>query len=78
MAQESSDDGLFPMTDEWERVNGPFIDEKGRTNPRAMEDRQLLEEILRNQRQANDTIEAFIENMAKNPMFKMFAGKFGM
>lgn len=53
------------------------IDEKGRVAPELMPDRALLVEIVHNQRAANDAIEQFIESMAKNPMLKMLAGKFG-
>lgn len=53
-------------------------DAKGRMDPRDMTDRALLEEIVTSQRETQDLVVAFIENMKTNPMMRMFAGKMGM
>lgn len=65
-------------------VNGALMapehakDAKGRTDPRDMSDRELLEEIVASQRETQDLVVAFIEGMKTNPMMRMFAGKMGM
>jgi hypothetical protein len=53
------------------------FDEKGRQNVESMTDRQLLEETVRWQRVTGDSIEAFIERIGSNPMFRSLAGRFG-
>jgi hypothetical protein len=53
------------------------VDIRGRRHVEAMTDRELLEETVKTLRSTQDTVEAFIESMSKNPMLKMFASKFG-
>lgn len=65
-------------------VNGALMapehdkDTRGRTDPRDMSDRELLQEIVTSQRETQDLVVAFIEGMKTNPMMRMFAGKMGM
>jgi len=73
----------LPPHDEAECVNAmcrehyPNLDAKGRMTPGTMSDRELMEEILANQRATQDLVLSFIEGMKNNPMMKMMAGKFG-
>lgn len=51
------------------------LDAKGRKLPGFMNDRELMETILLNQRAMMDLVNDFVENMKSNPMMKMMTGK---
>lgn len=56
----------------------PTVDSKGRPNPESMSDRELLIELVRGMRQAQDGLEQLLpmlEQMGNNPMLKMFFPK---
>lgn len=53
-------------------------DDQGRMPISQMSDRELLEEVAGWQRRMDGQISALVESMSKNPMLKVFAGKFGM
>lgn len=56
----------------------PTVDSKGRMNPEAMSDRELLIEAVTTMRATQDLVTEFIAAMEKNPMLKSMAGMFGM
>lgn len=63
---------------DWEALNGPERDDKGRKNVKLMTDRELLEECVIWQRVTGDTIEKFMDGLAKNPMMKAMGARFGL
>lgn len=62
-------------------TNGPAVvevletDEKGRPLAQYMNDREVMEAILHNQRAMLDLVNDFVENMKNNPMMKMMSRK---
>lgn len=59
------------------RYESGTVDDKGRPFVELMSDRQLLEEMVTTTRVTRDLVDAFIKDMAKNPMLGMLGGMMG-
>lgn len=55
----------------------PIFDDKGRKSIPLMSDREIIEEMLTQQRATRDLVETFILEMNKNPLMSMMATRFG-
>lgn len=49
------------------------MDEKGRRDVKELTDRELMEEMVLTIRRTEDTVTSFMNSLATNPMFAMFA-----
>lgn len=54
-----------------------MTDHKGRPKVDTMTDRELAEETVKLLRSTQDTVQAFIESMASNPMLGMLMKRMG-